>query len=154
MHESEEWKLSHSVVSDSQRPHGLQPTRLLRPWDFPRKSTGVGCHCLLYDFWEKVLFQGQLTKRQETQLKSVSLSQGSGKNVRIRGISNLGSWLASLISVLKCYRCFWKPDFLYWRTSHFVKGSGRSISILWVLWSEDSWFWVHPGDLGSHLALM
>ena len=31
----------------SLRPHGLQPTRLLRPWDFPGKSTGVGCHCLL-----------------------------------------------------------------------------------------------------------
>ena len=29
------------------RPHGLQPTRLLRPWDFPGKSTGVGCRCLL-----------------------------------------------------------------------------------------------------------
>ena len=27
--------------------NGLQPTRLLRPWDFPGKSTGVGCHCLL-----------------------------------------------------------------------------------------------------------
>ena len=26
------------------QPHGLQPTRLLRPWDFPDKSTGVGCH--------------------------------------------------------------------------------------------------------------
>ena len=31
----------------TQRSHGLQPTRLLRPWDFPGKSTGVGCHCLL-----------------------------------------------------------------------------------------------------------
>ena len=29
------------------RPHGVQPTRLLHPWDFPGKSTGVGCHCLL-----------------------------------------------------------------------------------------------------------
>ena len=28
-------------------PHGLQPTRLRSPWDFPGKSTGVGCHCLL-----------------------------------------------------------------------------------------------------------
>ena len=28
-------------------PHGLQPTRLLRPWSFPGKSTGVGCHFLL-----------------------------------------------------------------------------------------------------------
>ena len=34
-------------MSDPQRPHGLQPSRLLRPWDFPGKSTGVGCHCLL-----------------------------------------------------------------------------------------------------------
>ena len=36
--------LSRSVVSNSVRPHGLQPTRLLHPWDFPDKSTGVGCH--------------------------------------------------------------------------------------------------------------
>ena len=47
MHESEKGKSSRSVVSDSQRPHGLQPTRLLRQRDFPGKSTGVGCHCLL-----------------------------------------------------------------------------------------------------------
>ena len=46
MHESEKWKWSHSVLSNSSWPHGLQPTRLLRPWDFPGKSTGVGCHCL------------------------------------------------------------------------------------------------------------
>ena len=41
---------SESEVAQSgptQRPHGLQPTRLLHPWDFPGKSTGVGCHCLL-----------------------------------------------------------------------------------------------------------
>ena len=36
-----------SVVSDSERPHGLQPTQLLHPWDSPGKSTGVGCHRLL-----------------------------------------------------------------------------------------------------------
>ena len=34
MHESEKGKGSRSVVSDSLRPHGLQPTRLLRPWIF------------------------------------------------------------------------------------------------------------------------
>ena len=33
-----------SVVSDSVRPHGLQPNRLLCPWDSPGKNTGVGCH--------------------------------------------------------------------------------------------------------------
>ena len=50
MHESEKWKWSHSVVSDPQRPHGLQPSRLLRPWDLPGKSIRVGCHCLLRSF--------------------------------------------------------------------------------------------------------
>ena len=47
MRESEKWKWSRPVLSDSSQPHGLQPTRFLRPWDFPGKSTGVGCHCLL-----------------------------------------------------------------------------------------------------------
>ena len=42
------WKWSRSVVSDSSWPHGRQPTRLLHPWDFPGKNTGVGCHCLLW----------------------------------------------------------------------------------------------------------
>ena len=42
VHESEKWKWSHSVVSDSSWPHGLQPTRLLRPWDSPGKR-----HCQL-----------------------------------------------------------------------------------------------------------
>ena len=46
VHESEKWKWSHSVMSHSLRPHGLQPTRFLHPWDFPGKSTGVGCHAL------------------------------------------------------------------------------------------------------------
>ena len=40
MHESEKWEWSRSVMSDSSWPHGLQPTRLLSPWDFPGKNTG------------------------------------------------------------------------------------------------------------------
>ena len=48
MHESGKWKWRRSVVPDSSWPRGRQPTRLLRPWDFPGKSNGVGCHCLLH----------------------------------------------------------------------------------------------------------
>ena len=51
MHESEKGNWSCSVVFDSSRLHGLQPTRLLHPWDFPGKSTGVGCHRLLPLSW-------------------------------------------------------------------------------------------------------
>ena len=36
-------------VSDSLWPHGQQPTRLLCPWNFSGKNTGVGCHFLLRD---------------------------------------------------------------------------------------------------------
>ena len=44
-----------SIISESEvaqscstlRPWGLQPTRLLCPWDSPGKNTGVGCHSLL-----------------------------------------------------------------------------------------------------------
>ena len=39
--------LSCSVMSNSLWLYGLQPTRLLSPWDFPGKNTGVGCHVLL-----------------------------------------------------------------------------------------------------------
>ena len=39
--------VSRSVVSDSWRPRGLQPARLLCPWSSPGKNTGVGSHSLL-----------------------------------------------------------------------------------------------------------
>ena len=48
---SSAWKWKGKVKSFSRlqlfATHGLQPTRLLRPWDFPGKSTGVGCHHFL-----------------------------------------------------------------------------------------------------------
>ena len=37
----------HSVLCNSLWPHGLKPSRLLCPWDFPGKNAGVGCHFLL-----------------------------------------------------------------------------------------------------------
>ena len=59
-------------MSDSSRPHVLQPTRLLHPWDFLGKSTGVGCHHLLH--------QGKLevVKKETARL-----------NVDILGISEI-----------------------------------------------------------------
>ena len=45
--------LSRSVVSDSLRPHGLQPARLLCRWYSPGKNIGVGCYGLLQRFHSK-----------------------------------------------------------------------------------------------------
>ena len=40
-----------SVMLDSLQPHGLQPAKLLCPWDFPGKDTGVGRHFLLQEIF-------------------------------------------------------------------------------------------------------
>ena len=37
---------------DSFWPHGLQPVRLLCPWDFPGTNTAVGCHFLLQGIFQ------------------------------------------------------------------------------------------------------
>ena len=47
-------------MSNSERPHGVQPTSLLDPWDFPGKSTGVGCHFLLQGM--KVKSESEVTQ--------------------------------------------------------------------------------------------
>ena len=56
---SNAWKWKVKVKSVSRvwliATHGLQPTRLLHPWDFPCKSTRVGCHCLLPSYLCHVL---------------------------------------------------------------------------------------------------
>ena len=61
-----------SVVSDSVRPHGLQPTRLLRPWDSPDKNTGVGCHFLLQ--WMKVESESEVAQSCPTFSDSINCS--------------------------------------------------------------------------------
>ena len=51
--------VSNLVLSDSLLPHGLQPAKLLCPWDSPGKNTGVGCHFLLQEiFLTQELKQG------------------------------------------------------------------------------------------------
>ena len=52
-------------------PNGLQPTRLLCPWDFPGKNTGVGCHFLLKGIF---LTQGLNPHLLHWQVDSLPLS--------------------------------------------------------------------------------
>ena len=57
--------VSHIVVSNSWRPHGLWPARLLCPWDSPGKNAGVGYHFLLQGiFLTQELNPGLLHYRQ------------------------------------------------------------------------------------------
>ena len=79
IHESEKWKWSNSVVYDSSRLHGLQPTRLPCPWDFPGKSTGVGCHCLLQHKLTKIAKIKKMCDNKD--MKHMKLSQIAERSV-------------------------------------------------------------------------
>ena len=90
--------LSGSVVSDSLRSHGLQPTRLRRPWDFPGKSTGVGCHCLLRDIIN--------TPQNSLILVSFSIREGEGDGTPLQyccleNPMDGGAWWAAVHGVAK-----------------------------------------------------
>ena len=79
-------------MSDSSRSHGLQPTTLLHPWDFPGKSTGVGCHCLfrmmlaVYNFLRncQTVFQhGYASLHSHQQYMRVLISSYPGQNLSL-----------------------------------------------------------------------
>ena len=50
-------------MSSSLWPHGLQPTKLLCPWNSPGNNTGVGSHSLL---------QGSSQPRDQTQVSCIA----------------------------------------------------------------------------------
>ena len=58
------WKVKVKLLSRVWllRPHGLQPSRLPHPWDFPGKSTGVGWHCLHQHFRLGMVNYGRLSR--------------------------------------------------------------------------------------------
>ena len=103
MYESEKWKWSRSVVPDSQLPHGLQPTRLLHPWDFPGKSTGVGCHCLLQWMLCTIYVKNaSVFKKWDTYYSEVIKSYhmnlwGNPNCVSLRNVSKLSVTMGSTI---------------------------------------------------------
>ena len=59
-------------MSDSVRSHRRQPTRLPRPWDYPGKNTGVGCHFLLQ--WMKVKSESEVAQSCPTLSNPVDCS--------------------------------------------------------------------------------
>ena len=64
-------RVSHSVeltLCNSLQPHGLEPTRLLCPWNSPGKNTGVGCHSLPQGIFPKERSNPGLPHVQEDSL--------------------------------------------------------------------------------------
>ena len=67
------------VMSNSLWSHGLQPARLLSPWDSPGKNTGVGWYSVLQGVF---LTEGSNSRLVHWQANSLPLShQGSVTNI-------------------------------------------------------------------------
>ena len=69
--------------------HGLRPPRLLCPWDFPGKSTEVGCHFLLQGIF---LTQGLNPCLLHWQADSLPLSYQGSLNILLQKTN----WKANL----------------------------------------------------------
>ena len=159
MHESEKWKWSRSVVSDFLRPHGLQPTRFLRPWDFPDKSTGVSCHFLLhgceswtikkaehhrtdaFELWcWRRLFRVPWTARRSNQSILKEIVQNIHRN----------DWRWSWTDSLEKTLMLGKSE---GRRRGWQRRAGWMASLTWWTWvwaSFGSWWWTgRPGMLQS-----
>ena len=91
--------VSCSVMSDSLQPCGLQPNRLLCPWDSPSENTGVGCHFLLQGIFPTQGSNSCLLRLLRWQAGSLPLappmkSSGVGSHSLLQGIfPTLGSSL-------------------------------------------------------------
>ena len=74
-------------------PHGLQPTRLLCPWDVPDKNTGVGCRFLLQGI---ILTQGLNPCLLHWRVLSFPLSHpGSAVSTWLLQLLHMGSGVAA-----------------------------------------------------------
>ena len=86
--------LSHSSVLDSLQLHGLRPARLLCPWDFPDKTTGVGCHSLLQEIFltqvsKLCLLHWQVNSLPLSHLGILKAPIGTGISDRLQNLPSL-----------------------------------------------------------------
>ena len=78
-------------MPNSLGPHGLQPTRLLCPWNFPCKDTGVGGHFFLQGIFPTqgsnlgLLYCRQILYQLSSK-GSIKLYFTSNKNLHIFGV--------------------------------------------------------------------
>ena len=91
-----------SLVSDSVRPHGRQPTRLLRHWDSPGKNTGVGCHFLLQCM--KVESESEVTQSFLTLSDPMDCSL-PGSSIHGKFQATVLEWGAIAFSQVLCQLC-------------------------------------------------
>ena len=117
------WKWSGSILSDFLQPCGLQPTRLFHPWDFPCKSTGVGCHFLL---------QGTSWPRDRTRVSRIA-----GRLFTLRATRKTHCSPHSNL-IPPCFQVGWTGTFSGYMVSHYSLWC-----IIQVQGNESHKFWVY-----------
>ena len=116
-------------MSNSIWPYGLQPTRLLCPWDSPGKNTGVGCP------------PGDLpnTGTEPVSLTSPALAGGFFTTEPL-GVYIYISWCVYMcVCVCVCVCILWYIfQTIHWITEYKVKDSWTWIFEYWAKWSPRS----------------
>ena len=90
-------------MPDPQRLHGLQPSRLLHPWDFPGKSTGVGCHYCCESLEKKIknlCFESSISASLFPHLLSSFLKKKERKKEKRKATASAFAVILSCVGVL------------------------------------------------------
>ena len=100
----------YSVTSDSLRPHGLQSTRLLCPWNFSGNNTGGSYHFFL----QGKQFQGDTVVKNlpanAGDTRDLDSIPGSGRSPECNGwewLSSLGLHVIVCPCIALCSLGFW-----------------------------------------------
>ena len=141
--------LSCSVMSTSLWPHGLQPSRLLGPWDFPGKNTEVGCHFLLQGIFPT---QGSNLGLLLWQVNSLPLSHlGSPLSLKWGGQSELPNIVSR--SLFAPWETPWPKEKTHWKSLWCWEGlgaGGEGDNRGWDGWMASptrwTWVWVNSGS--------
>ena len=130
----------------SLRPHGLLPSRLLCPWNFPGKNTGVGCHfllqrifppqesnpCLLHLLhWQVDSFTTAPPEKPKRCIQGMMwLLDPIGYVRRFSWLPEFGAWIAIVWLHLRFHFLIYKM----WPYNSFLKGlMWRLSELIWVL---------------------
>ena len=146
-----------SVMADSLRPHELESTRLLCPWNSSGKNTGVDCHFLLQGIFPTQGWNPCLLHLLHWQADSLP-SKPPGKPPFSKALAKTKSaWHQASVALMRCCVVGWScwpgldsvtpplvtgaSQSLYFLTCQ----SNDSLSLPRLLWGLDSLAW----DLAS-----
>ena len=113
-----------SVVSDSLWPRGLQPTRLLCPWDSPGKNTGAGCHIPLQRIFQTQGSNAHLLCLLPWHADSLPLSHWGSPKICYKAFT-----IQALLEIISVFHTHWsRQESSGWDRHYSERGEWLEIS--------------------------